>query len=474
MKLQATLDLFHRYTQVFRHAWGVRKQLDGLVRLGHEAEFLPAALALQETPVHPAPRIAMGLIMLFAFLALIWAVFGKIDIVASAQGKLIPDDRSKVIQPMETAVIQAIHVRDGQTVKAGDLLIELDATVAQADSTRVGEDLLAAQLEGARASALLDALAANGQRGKRPVMALAGVDAIRIAAEQRLLAGELAAFTTQIDQIDAAIARRVAELHTTEETVRKLAQTAPIAHARAEDYKNLLAQNFVSRHGYLEREQARIEQEQDLATQRAKLAELKAAIAEGGRQRSALLAETRRVALDRLHQAEQKIAGLSQERVKAESRDQLMRLTAPVAGTVQQLAVHTVGGVVTPAQPLMVIVPGENPLEVEAFVENKDIGFVHGGQVAEVKIETFPFTKYGTLQGSVAQVSSDAIQDEKRGLVYAARVKLARTSLEVDGKTVNLTPGMAVTVEIKTGKRRVIEYFLSPLMQYSDESLRER
>ncbi len=471
MKLQATLDLLQRYAQVFRHAWGVRKQLDGLARRGHEAEFLPAALALQESPVHPAPRIAMSLIMLFALLAVVWAVFGKIDIVASAQGKLIPDDRSKVIQPMETAVVQAIHVRDGQAVKAGDLLIEMDATVAQADATRIGEDLLAAQLEAARAVALLDALAANG---KRPVVALAGVEAVRLAAEQRLLAGELAAFTTQVDQIDAEIARRVAELHTTEETVSKLAQTAPIAHARAEDYKNLLAQNFVSRHGYLEREQARIEQEQDLATQRAKLAELRAAIAEGGRQRSALLAETRRVALDRLHQAEQKIAALSQERVKAESRDQLMRLTAPVAGTVQQLAVHTVGGVVTPAQPLMVIVPGDNPLEVEAFVENKDIGFVHGSQIAEVKIETFPFTKYGTLSGTVTQVSSDAIQDEKRGLVYAARVKLARTSLDVDGKTVNLTPGMAVTVEIKTGKRRVIEYFLSPLMQYSDESLKER
>jgi hemolysin D len=160
--------------------------------------------------------------------------------------------------------------------------------------------------------------------------------------------------------------------------------------------------------------------------------------------------------------------------VKAENRSRLMRLTAPVAGSVQQLAVHTVGGVVTPAQALLVIVPGDNPLEIEAFVENKDIGFVRTGQTAEVKVETFPFTKYGTLPGKVVQVSSDAIQDEKRGLVYAARVKLDKATLDVDGKTVNLTPGMAVTVEIKTGKRRIIEYFLSPLMQYKAESLRER
>jgi hemolysin D len=187
-----------------------------------------------------------------------------------------------------------------------------------------------------------------------------------------------------------------------------------------------------------------------------------------------LIAETRRATLDVLNLAEQKVASLSQDLVKAENRGRLMRLTAPVGGTVQQLAVHTVGGVVTPAQALLVIVPGDNPLEIEAFVENKDIGFVRAGQMAEVKVETFPFTKYGTLHGKVMQVSSDAIQDEKRGLVYAARVKLEKTTLKVDGKTVNLTPGMAVTVEIKTGKRRVIEYFLSPLMQYGDESLRER
>ena len=151
-----------------------------------------------------------------------------------------------------------------------------------------------------------------------------------------------------------------------------------------------------------------------------------------------------------------------------------MRLTAPVGGTVQQLAVHTVGGVVTPAQPLMVIVPRDKVLEVEAMLPNKDIGFVNPGQDAEVKVETFPFTKYGTIHGTVTQVSSDAIQDEKLGLVYSTRVKLARDTIQVESKAVRLSPGMAVTIEVKTGTRRVIEYFLSPLMQYGDESLRER
>jgi hemolysin D len=295
-----------------------------------------------------------------------------------------------------------------------------------------------------------------------------------MADAQRLLDGQYEELRARLDQLDAEIARREAELRATRELVAKLTQTVPIARQRARDYQDLLEKHFVSRHGFLEREQARIELEGDLANQKARLDEIRAALLEGTRQRAALVAETRRMTLDTLNQAGQRVSGLAQELLKAEHRDETMRLIAPVGGTVQQLAVHTVGGVVTPAQPLLVIVPGDNALEVEVFVENKDIGFVHAGQAAEVKVETFPFTKYGTVPGKVIQVSRDAIQDEKRGLVYAARVKLARATLDVEGNSVNLTPGMAVTAEIKTGRRRVIEYFLSPLLQYGDESLRER
>ncbi len=471
MKNTAIFDLLHRYARALRHAWGERKQMDASQRRGHEAEFLPAALALRDTPLHPAPRIAMSLIMLFATITVLWAVLGKIDIVASAQGKLITNDRSKVIQPMETASVLAIHVRDGQRVAAGDLLIELDATQALADATRVNQDLLAARLEVALARALLASLESTQAPRLSPDFA---VDAVRLAAEQRQLDGRHGELRARLAQLDAEISRREAELRSTRELVEKLAQTAPIVRQRALDYKDLFEKNFVSRHGYLEREQARIEQERDLAAQQAKVEEIRAALLEGQRQRMSLIAETRRTTLDALTLAEQKVADLTQEHVKAEDRGRLLRLTAPVGGSVQQLAVHTVGGVVTPAQPLLVIVPGDNELEVEAFLENKDIGFVHAGQAAEIKLETFPFTKYGTIPAKVMQVSSDAIQDEKRGLVYAARVKLDKVTLRVDGKPVNLTPGMAVTVEIKTGKRRVVEYFLSPLMQYGDESLRER
>lgn len=471
LRWQALSDLLGRYGAVFRHAWQERHQHDASPRLPHETQFLPAALALQETPVSPAPRMAMWLLIGFALIALAWAILGRMDVVATIQGRIVPDDRSKVVQPMETATVQAIRVTDGQQVQAGDVLIELDATSTAADSHRTASDLAAARLQAARAQAMLQALAS----GKLPSLArVAAATPERWAQEQRLLEGQYGEYQAKLASIDANIARRSAELASTREIVDKLAQTAPIARQQALDLKDLADKNFISRHGYLQKEQARIEQEGDLATQRSRIHELEAALREGQSQHAALVAETRRVALDALGEAEQKTAGLGQDLIKAESRGKLMTLTAPVAGTVQQLAVHTVGGVVTPAQQLLVIVPRDNPLEVEAFIENKDIGFVNVGQEAEVKVETFPFTKYGTIHAMLSQVSHDAVNDDKKGLVYSSRVKLDRATMQVDGKTVRLTPGMAVTVEVKTGSRRVIEYFLSPLMQYKDESLRER
>ncbi|MGV3654617.1 MAG: HlyD family type I secretion periplasmic adaptor subunit, partial [Noviherbaspirillum sp.] len=205
-----------------------------------------------------------------------------------------------------------------------------------------------------------------------------------------------------------------------------------------------------------------------------RLEEIAASLREGRAQRQALLAETRRTALDALSEGERNSASLQQELVKANQRGKLMDLTAPVDGTVQQLAVHTVGGVVTPAQPLMMLAPMDNPLEVEAYLENKDIGFVKPNQDAEVKVQSFPYTKYGTIPATVSHVSRDAIDDQKRGLIYAVRVKLQRAAVRVEDDMVKLTPGMAVSVEIKTGRRRVIEYFLDPLQQYRQESLRER
>ncbi len=470
-ELRAAGDLWRRYTQAFAQAWHRQAQMEPVERLPHEAQFLPAALSLQESPVSPAPRVALWMLLLLALSALLWSVWGHIDVVATAQGKVVPNDRTKTIQAFETATVKHILVSDGQPIQAGDVLVELDATNAQADRDRVQGDLSAVRLKVARAQSLLTMI----DKGAGLVLARPEqVTDQQFIGAQRLLAGQLSEYRARLGRIDADVARREAELRSTLALVRKLEQTVPIAQQRARDFKHLVEQNFVSRHGYLEREQARIEQEADLANQSSRLMEIEAALREARGQRHELTAETRRIALDSITDGQQKGAALEQELLKADMHSKLMRLTSPVDGTVQQLAVHTVGGVVTPAQPLMAIVPRDNPLEVEAFIENKDIGFVKPGQEAEIKVETFQYTKYGTIHATVSSVSHDAINDEKRGLIYSTRVKLARSAVLVDGTEVRLSPGMAVSVEVKTGKRRVIEYFLSPLIQHAGESLRER
>ena len=234
----------------------------------------------------------------------------------------------------------------------------------------------------------------------------------------------------------------------------------PLAARQADSYKALAASNDVSRDAWQDKEQARLH--------------LQAQLQEARNQRQSLTTEVTRQALDQNAEARRIATASTQEAKRATSTSRLLTLKAPVDGTVQQLAVHTLGGVVQAAQPIMQIVPSGGPLEVEAFMENKDKGFVHTGQKAAVKVDTFEYTKYGTLPGQVTQVSQDAIPDEKRGLIYAVKVLLDKTSLDVDGKTTPITPGMAVSVEIKTGERRIIEYVLSPLLRHTREALHER
>jgi hemolysin D len=467
----AVRELLGRYRAVFALAWQARQQSDSLGYSAAEAQFLPAVLAVQETPVPAAPRVFMWLLIAFAALAVSWSIFGKIDIVAVASGKIVPSGSTKVVQPLSAAVVKAIHVRDGQAVKAGDLLVELDATTEDADIARARAELEAAVLQAARSSALLDAMA----RGAPPVLpALPQAPAERLAEAARMLDGQYREYATKLARSDAEIATREAELRATREQVLKLEATLPLARQRSSDMDRLAKEGFVSQHAFLERQQAYLEQSGELSVQRERVRQLQASVTESRRQNDAFRAEFRRITLDSLKESQQRIAALEPELNKAQGRGSLTRLFAPINGTVQQLALHTVGGVVTPAQQLMVVVPGEHPLEVEAMLDNKDIGFVRPGQEVSVKLETFPYTLYGAIPGVVLDVSRDAIADEKRGLLYAVRVQLARSRITVDGAEVPLGFGMVAHVEIKTGQRRVISFFLSPLVQGAQEGLRER
>ena len=478
------IELLQRYRAIFQAAWQHRAELAGPTRLADERAFLPAALALQETPVHPAPRRAAYALMALFTIALAWACLGQIDIVAVAPGRLIVSERTKLIQPLERSVVQRILVQDGDHVEAGQPLVELDPTSAQADKASLTETRKAAQSEWLRARALQQMLSKQEQSAHIH-QALDAKKALENdiptdwtpadkADTQAQLAAEWSDITARLARLSAEHQRRQAEAATVRAMIAKLEATLPIARQREQDFQALTAQGFMSGHANQDRRRERIELERDLATQQARYQEAQAALREAQHARSAYLAETRRSLSERQAQADLKRHQTGQELAKATQREHLATLIAPVSGTVQQLALHTEGGVVTEAQALMVIVPDAASVSAEVQLENKDIGFVAPGQDVAIKLETFPFTRYGTVKATVDKVTQDAVNDEKRGAVFPATLKLQQTHIDVDGKPIKLAPGMNVTAEIKTGKRRVIEYLLSPIEKAGRESLRER
>jgi hemolysin D len=460
-------------------------------RRGEELAFLPAALEIVETPPSPIGRTIGATIILLFCVALVWAWAGTIDIVASAPGIVVSSGRTKVIQPFETGVVRSIRVQDGQAVKAGDVLIELDPTVNAAERDHLRDDLLAEQLNIARLHAAL----AGGDNPIADFTPHADANPALISAQRQLLLNQVTEHRAKIAALARQQAQKEAEQGTIAATIHKLETTIPVIQQRVDIRKTLMDKELGSKITYFEILQLLVEQQEDLGVHKNRLREAEAAAAAIRETRGQAEAEYRRTLADELAKAEQKANGLSQDLIKAEQKTRLQRLTAPVDGMVQQLAIHTVGGVVTPAQSLLLVVPSDSRMEIEAMVSNRDIGFVHAGQDAEIKIDTFNFTRYGLLHGQVLSVSQDAVirdrkQDraddrglgtqnetsEPRGqeLNYTARISLDRTRMQIDDREVNLSPGMATTVEIKTGSRRIASYLLSPLLRYRQETLRER
>jgi membrane fusion protein, hemolysin D len=473
-----------------------RKRANNIVALHREPSrrdraelaFLPAALEIVETPASPIGRsIGLTIIVLFC-LALIWASLGKIDIVASAPGKIIPSERTKVIQPFESGVVRAIHVRDGSSVQAGQVLIELDPTMNQAELGHLQSDLVAAQLDVARLRAVLAAHADPGQDFSPPEAA----SPMLIEMQRQFLESQVAEHNSKLAEIDRQLQQKEAERGTVTASIGKFEAMIPLLEKRLEIRQYLIDRDLGSKITYLTELQDLVGQRHDLLVHKSRYQEADAAVAALRETRTKTVAEHRRGVFDELAKAEQKVASLSEDVVKAQQRTKLQRLTAPVDGVVQQLAVHTVGGVVTPGQALLVIVPINSHLEIEAMVSNRDIGFIHAGDEAEIKVDTFNFTRYGLLHGNVMSLSRDAVVRDKpqdktgdkvqgaetgtsepkgQELVYTA---LDRAQMKIEDNLVNLSPGMALTVEIKTGSRTVIGYLLSPLLRYSHDSLRER
>jgi hemolysin D len=431
-----------------------------------ELEFLPAALEVERTPPLPLARWILRSIVALFVVSIAWASLGEVNIVASAHGKIVPSARVKVIQPVETAVVRAIKVSEGQAVEAGDPLVQLDDTQVRADLDRLSEERRRLGWDAARLHALLARLGWEHDDGANAA-SLAGVIRARTNKEFQVFAAQQLALRNELRQ-------NRAERRGISARIERTNATLPLITERTDAIKHLALQSLAPRAVWLELEQQRVEQSKLIAIYAAELEQSDAGYAHIEQRLATLIAKTETDWRAQLADVDNRLASYTQEIRKATNRVAEYRLHAPIAGIVQQLMVTTIGGVVTPAEKLMLVVPSEGALHIEAWVPNKDIGFIENGQATVIKVETFPFTKYGTIDGVIESVSHDAVPNEQLGLVYLAQISMATTTMSVGAKRIKLSPGMAVSVDVNIGTRRIIEFLLSPLLRYRDEGMTER
>lgn len=472
------------HIDVLRESWRRQSEADANARPRSDHEFLPAALEIMEKPPSPGLRwLLLSLCILFS-VALGWSLIGKIDVIATASGKVIPVGSVKVIQPIELGYVRAIHVRNGQHVAAGQLLVELDSTLASADQASASAGLLTSELQAARNAALIAHLEGRPARFIAP----AGTTPEIIRTQQQFISSAIAEFEGERASLGQRRAQHQAELQSAEAEIAKLQQTLPLVDQQIAAREELTRKGYFSKLKLLEYQQLRVEHVQNLEVQRANAARARALIGEVDAQLGQLRGTFGRTAVSSMVEGQDRSRLGREEVTKSDRRREFQQLKAPIAGTVQQLVISTVGGVVQPAQALMVIVPDDAQPVVEANIMNRDIGFVREGQQVRVKLEAYPFTDYGVIPGVVETISRDAIdlsqpgtpqRDDKgrpvqQGLVYAARIRLLQRSIHVVGRDQIIGPGLAVQAEIVTGKRRIISYLLSPIAKTLDEAGRER
>ena len=433
-----------------------------------ELEFLPAALEVIEAPPAPFSRILAFSISAFFILVIVWASLGTVDVVAIAQGRTIPTGKVKIVQPLETGVIRAIHIQEGQRVSAGELLIELDPTEAAVNVEILRLDLSQAKFEAALGAALLK------DSPLESFVVPEGGSLKDTVATRSLLRDMLARYYAALKAVDSDIERNEAAINAADIESAMLRQTIPLNQEQLDAKVKLYRNKIVSRTEVSVLKQTLYEQQARLGMVLENRAQAVASINMLLARKEEEIATFRENAALRRREALRQIASLSYRISKEELRQKYQRLEAPVNGVIHQLSVHTVGAVVNTAEQLLTLVPDDTPLEVEAFILNKDIGFVSVGQPAEIKYEAFPFTRYGVAEGKLVVISSDAVIDEQLGPVYKATVRLKNQHIQVNGRQFDLSPGMLVTVEVKTGKREIIDFFLSPLLRYRDEAIRER
>ncbi len=458
--------------------WAENLRLDALnVEM---QEFAPGILKIQQRPPSPLPRILLYVLMALFGIALLWMFFGRLDIIAVADGKLIPQTYLKIVQPAEAGVVQEILVKEGDTVAAGQVLVRMDTNVAEADSKTIQAEYQRRAIQLRRIEAELS---------DRPLQKQATDPANLYQQSEAQYLANRAAYQDAIGQERALLSKAREDLAAAREVQGKLKQVLPLYQGNEQAYSQMAKEGYVGKLEAMDHTRERIEKEQDLRTQTFTIASLQASITQSEKKLAQITSNARQQLNQERAEALGQFQKLEQDQARQTHMNKLLELRAPQAGVVKDLATHTQGTVLSPGTVVLTLVPKDEQLLAEVWVSNEDAGFVRPGQTVKVKISAYLFQKYGMVDGVVQQVGADSSDgganknnansnspsmQEPQDLKYKTIVALKRQYLDANGVRHTLTPGMRAAAEINLGTRSVMEYLLSPVQKAYHEAGRER
>jgi HlyD family secretion protein len=436
--------------------------------LARREDFLPAA-ALDEPLPSPLPRRVLWTVNVLIACLIAWATFGRLDVVAVAEGRLVPRSQLKIVQPAEGGVLREILVSEGDRVRGGQVLARMDVNAAAADAAALEQELALRHLQARRIDAELRG-AKRLERGSEPDSLYAQVEAQRHARVQ--------AYENSLAEERAVTARATREMQAAQEMRDKFAGSLPLVLEQERAFQRLAKEGYAGKLMSGQRARERMELEQDLRAQEHRVESARATIHQAERRMAQLAANYDAQLRTERIDAERERSRLIQELEKLRHRQALAELRAPVNGLVKDLATHTAGSVLAPGAVLMTVVPEGEALVAEVWLQNQDVGFVRAGQAVKLKLATFPFQRYGMLEGRVLQISADANERSaeagRAALAYRALVELNSQELRAADVRHALLAGMQLSAEIRLAERTVLEYLLSPVQKLALEAARER
>lgn len=430
--------------------------------------FLPSHLALLKSPPSYLALITAIVISVGILFAILWSYIGKLDIQATAQGRLIVSGRTQIIQAFELSRLQHIYVADGQKVKKGDPLLSVNVLGINQDILNLTYQMNFQQIEKLVHHSLLNQ---QSPEFNNEFVNLLPIEQQRVIQSYQSLQNE---YNSLINEVNNEIAINRANHSARKLELKDVNLLVINIKKRLDAHSALNEKKLISQKEFLEQERELLHTKKEKTMKLSEMTILDSQHHALQEKLNRLQTQKKQEWYEKYRQAEFKHASAEQELMKNQEREQLEIIRSPVDGTIQQLATYTLGAVLQPAQQLMVIVPSNDVQLAEVKILNKDIGFIREGQSATVKIDAFPYTRYGTIEGEVLSISRDSTQDEQLGLVFLGQISLNKKSLSVEDNDIELTPGLSVTTEIKTEKRRIIDYLLSPIQEYTSTAMREK